>query len=43
MEPIAQIIARPDEAINRRSSNEDAQSLVFDDRNLFSTDQILGL
>jgi len=34
-EPVAQIIARPNETNSLRIANEDAQSLVFDTNNLF--------
>jgi LPS-assembly protein len=35
LEPIAQVVARPNEASSLRVANEDSQSLVFDDSNLF--------
>lgn len=35
IEPVAQIVARPNETNRLRIANEDAQSLVFDDNNLF--------
>lgn len=35
IEPIAQIVARPNETNSLRVANEDAQSLVFDESNLF--------
>ncbi|WP_103716916.1 LPS-assembly protein LptD [Bosea psychrotolerans] len=35
IEPVAQIIARPNETSSLRVANEDSQSLVFDDTNLF--------
>lgn len=35
LEPVAQIIVRPNENSSLRIPNEDAQSLVFDDTNLF--------
>jgi LPS-assembly protein len=35
IEPVAQVIARPNETNSLRVANEDAQSLVFDDTNLF--------
>lgn len=35
IEPVAQIVARPNETNSLRVANEDAQSLVFDDSNLF--------
>ncbi len=40
--PIAQIIVRPDETHIGDLPNEDAQSLVFDDSNLFSRDKFSG-
>lgn len=42
IEPIAQIIVRPDEVTNRSLVNEDAQSLVFDDTNLFEWNKYSG-
>jgi LPS-assembly protein len=42
IEPIAQVIARPNEQLNRRLPNEDAQSLIFDDSNLFRVDKFSG-
>ncbi len=42
IEPIAQIIVRPDEPSIGRLPNEDAQSLVFDDSNLFKVDKFSG-
>ncbi|MBM3609277.1 MAG: LPS-assembly protein LptD, partial [Alphaproteobacteria bacterium] len=42
VEPIAQIIARPDEPRNTFRVNEDAQSLVFDDTNLFNRTKYSG-
>ncbi|NVO17688.1 MAG: LPS-assembly protein LptD [Rhodoplanes sp.] len=42
LEPIAQIIARPNETSIGRLPNEDAQSLVFDDSNLFRVDKFSG-
>lgn len=42
LEPIAQIVARPNESRIGRLPNEDAQSLVFDDSNLFSWDRFSG-
>ncbi|MGL5361648.1 MAG: LPS-assembly protein LptD, partial [Bosea sp. (in: a-proteobacteria)] len=42
VEPIAQIIARPNETHINRTPNEDAQSLVFDDANLFSVNKFSG-
>ena len=41
-EPIVQIISRPSEANVGQIPNEDAQSLVFDDTNLFSVDKFSG-
>jgi LPS-assembly protein len=42
IEPIAQVIVRPDEPSVGRLPNEDAQSLVFDDSNLFKVDKFSG-
>jgi LPS-assembly protein len=42
IEPIAQLIARPNEIIPRLQPNEDAQSLVFDETNLFAWDKYSG-
>jgi LPS-assembly protein len=42
IEPIAQIVARPNEARIGRLPNEDAQSLVFDDTSLFEWDKFSG-
>ncbi len=42
IEPIAQIIARPDEQLAGKLPNEDAQSLVFDDASLFAWDKFSG-
>ena len=42
IEPIAQLILRPNEADIGKFPNEDAQSLVFDDSNLFSVDKFSG-
>ena len=42
IEPIAQVIARPNEPQVNRWPNEDAQSLVFDDSNLFRVDKFSG-
>src|SRR5205823_2271126 len=42
IEPIAQIIARPNETYAGKLPNEDAQSLVFDASNLFSVDKFSG-
>lgn len=43
IEPVAEIIARPNSVGNQNQiPNEDAQSLVFDDTILFSTDKFSG-
>ena len=42
LEPIGQIIARPNEALIGKLPNEDAQSLVFDDTTLFQPDKFSG-
>jgi LPS-assembly protein len=42
IEPIAQLILRPNETGIGKFPNEDAQSLVFDDTNLFSIDKYSG-
>ncbi|MDO9413744.1 MAG: LPS-assembly protein LptD [Pseudolabrys sp.] len=43
VEPIAQVIVRPNETqAARRWPNEDAQTLVFDDSNLFRVDKFSG-
>jgi len=42
IEPIAQIIARPDERLIGKLPNEDSQSLIFDDSNLFRVDKFSG-
>jgi LPS-assembly protein len=42
IEPIAQLILRPNETDIGRFPNEDAQSLVFDDTNLFAVDKFSG-
>ncbi len=42
VEPIAQVILRPNETDIGKFPNEDAQSLVFDDTNLFSIDKYSG-
>src|SRR5690606_22029581 len=42
VEPIAQVIARPDESKIGKLPNEDAQSFVFDDGNLFRVDKFSG-
>ena len=42
LEPIAQIIIRPNETQVGKWMNEDAQSLIFDDSNLFRVDKFSG-
>jgi LPS-assembly protein len=42
LEPIAQIIARPNETRIGHLPNEDAQSLIFDDTSLFDWDKFSG-
>jgi LPS-assembly protein len=42
VEPMAQIIARPNESRIGRLPNEDAQSLVFDDTTIFNWDKFSG-
>ena len=42
IEPIAQVIARPDERLIGKLPNEDAQSLIYDDSNLFRVDKFSG-
>ncbi|MGL4728755.1 MAG: LPS-assembly protein LptD, partial [Bosea sp. (in: a-proteobacteria)] len=42
IEPIGQIAARPNESRVRTTFNEDAQSLVFDDTNLFAFNKFSG-
>jgi LPS-assembly protein len=42
IEPIAQLILRPNETDVGKFPNEDAQSLVFDDTNLFAVDKFSG-
>jgi LPS-assembly protein len=42
IEPIAQLIVRPNETSIGKFPNEDAQSLVFDDSNLFKIDKFSG-
>jgi LPS-assembly protein len=42
IEPIAQIIIRPNEPYAGKLPNEDAQSMVFDTSNLFSVDKFSG-
>jgi LPS-assembly protein len=42
IEPVAQIIARPNETGIRQFPNEDAISLIYDDSNLFSVNKFTG-
>ncbi len=42
VEPIAQVIVRPNETNIGKLPNEDAQSLIFDDTNLFRVDKFSG-
>jgi len=42
IEPIAQVIVRPNETAIGKLPNEDAQSLIFDDSNLFSVNKYSG-
>jgi LPS-assembly protein len=42
VEPIAQLVVRPNETQIGRFPNEDAQSLIFDDTNLFAVDKYSG-
>jgi LPS-assembly protein len=42
VEPIAQIIIRPNESYAGKLPNEDAQSMTFDTTNLFSVDKFSG-
>ncbi len=42
IEPIAQVIVRPNETGIGKLPNEDAQSLIFDDTNLFRVDKFAG-
>ncbi|MES2751749.1 MAG: LPS-assembly protein LptD [Pseudomonadota bacterium] len=42
IEPIGQLIIRPNESNAGRLPNEDAQSLTFDDSNLFAVDKFSG-
>jgi LPS-assembly protein len=42
LEPIAQLVVRPDETQIGRFPNEDAQSLIFDDTNIFSINKYSG-
>jgi LPS-assembly protein len=42
VEPIAQVIIRPNEQNIGKMPNEDAQSLIYDDTNLFKVDKFSG-
>jgi LPS-assembly protein len=42
LEPVAQVIIRPNEPYAGKLPNEDAQSMVFDASNLFSVDKFSG-
>jgi LPS-assembly protein len=42
IEPIAQLIVRPNETQIGKMPNEDAQSMIFDDSNLFSINKFSG-
>ncbi|HWK94092.1 MAG TPA: LPS-assembly protein LptD [Pseudolabrys sp.] len=42
LEPIAQVIVRPNESQIGKWINEDGQSLIFDDTNLFKVDKFSG-
>ncbi|HWF97054.1 MAG TPA: LPS-assembly protein LptD [Xanthobacteraceae bacterium] len=42
IEPIAQVVLRPNETQTNALPNEDAQSLIFDDSNLFKIDKFSG-
>ena len=42
IEPIAQVIVRPNETYAGKLPNEDAQSMMFDASNLFSVDKFSG-
>jgi LPS-assembly protein len=42
LEPIAQVIIRPNESYAGKLPNEDAQSMVFDASNLFAVDKFSG-
>src|SRR5690242_3201382 len=42
IEPIAQVIVRPNETSIGKLPNEDSQSLIFDDSNLFKIDKFAG-
>ncbi len=43
VEPVAQVIVRPNESEIRRIPNEDSQSFEFDDTNLFDYNKFTGL
>jgi LPS-assembly protein len=42
IEPVAQVVVRPNETNSLRIANEDSQSLVFDDTNLFEWNKFSG-
>jgi LPS-assembly protein len=42
IEPIAQVIVRPNESYAGKLPNEDAQTMIFDTSNLFSVDKFSG-
>jgi LPS-assembly protein len=42
IEPVAQVVLRPNETQYNALPNEDAQSLIFDDSNLFKIDKFSG-
>ncbi|HEY6259411.1 MAG TPA: LPS-assembly protein LptD [Xanthobacteraceae bacterium] len=42
IEPVAQVVLRPNESQYNALPNEDAQSLIFDDANLFKIDKFSG-
>ncbi|WP_164066471.1 LPS assembly protein LptD, partial [Serratia marcescens] len=42
IEPVAQVIVRPNEQYIGKLPNEDAQSLVFDETNLFNVNKFSG-
>jgi len=42
IEPMVQVIARPDETSIGKLPNEDSQTLIFDDSNLFKVDKFAG-
>ena len=42
IEPIAQLIVRPNEVVPKLQPNEDAQSLIFDETTLFAWDKYSG-